>query len=208
MGIQERKERHRGQLRQEILDVTGELFAEGGYENVSMRKIAERIEYSPTTIYLYFKDKDELLEQICEHTFARLLERIRAVIDPLDDPVNALRRGCREYINFGVDHPHHYRMTFVDPYHSSQYHKSKMTTQEFEQSMGGKAFGFLEQAIEQCISAGRFREMNVREAATSWWALLHGITTLLISEKAIPWMEADRLIEHSFEVMMRGMLPE
>ena len=72
MGVKERKARQKKFLRQEILDAASELFVKDGYENVSMRRIADKIEYSPTTIYLYFKDKAELLEQVCQETFARL----------------------------------------------------------------------------------------------------------------------------------------
>ena len=60
MGVKERREREKESLRQDILDVAREMFATEGYESVSMRKIADKIEYSPTTIYLYFKDKNEL----------------------------------------------------------------------------------------------------------------------------------------------------
>jgi AcrR family transcriptional regulator len=62
MGISQRREREQEQLRRKIFDAASELFAQEGYQNVSMRKIAERIEYSPTTIYLYFKDKNELFK--------------------------------------------------------------------------------------------------------------------------------------------------
>ena len=62
MGVQERRAREKKELRQEILDAAREMFVEDGYENVSMRKIAEKIEYSPTTIYLYFRDKADLLD--------------------------------------------------------------------------------------------------------------------------------------------------
>jgi len=69
MGVQERRAREKKELRQEILDAARDLFVREGFENVSMRKIAEKIEYSPTTIYLYFQDKADLLDCICEETF-------------------------------------------------------------------------------------------------------------------------------------------
>ena len=70
MGTTERRARAKQLLRGEILDAARELFIKHGYENVSMRKIAEKIEYSPTTIYLYFHDKSEILHTLCEETFA------------------------------------------------------------------------------------------------------------------------------------------
>jgi AcrR family transcriptional regulator len=204
VGIQQRKKRQREQLRQEILDVAGELFAEGGYDNVSMRKIAERIEYSPTTIYLYFKDKDELLGQICENTFARLLAKIQDATKKHNDPVESLRIGCRAYIDFGISHPHAYRMTFADPYFASA-HNSGMTMEEFKDSMGGRAFMFLERGIQRCIEAGRLRDVNVRETATAWWAMMHGVTMLLITKGKVPWVGAERLIDQSLDLLIQGI---
>jgi len=69
MGSKQRREREKEALRQDILDAARELFVEEGYDNVSMRRVAEKIEYSPTTIYLYFEDKASLLYAICEETF-------------------------------------------------------------------------------------------------------------------------------------------
>ena len=80
MGVKERRARQKKFLRQEILDAASELFGRDGYENVSMRRIADKIEYSPTTIYIYFKDKAELLEQVCKETFGRLVQRLTKII--------------------------------------------------------------------------------------------------------------------------------
>ncbi len=202
MGIAERKERHREQLRQEILEAARELFAEEGYEHVSMRKIADKIEYSPTTIYLYFKDKDDLLQQICEETFGRLIQRIQRAVQSADGPIEGLRAGCRAYIEFGVAFPHHYRMVFLHPAYSE-----REDLEHFENSKGGQAFQLLEQAIQDCISAGALRKTAVRETATSFWAMLHGITMLLLSGKQLMWITKDRLIERSLDLMIDGLRP-
>ena len=57
MGVKERRAREKEQLRRQIIAAARELFVNEGYENVSMRKIADKIEYSPTMIYLYFKTR-------------------------------------------------------------------------------------------------------------------------------------------------------
>ena len=88
MGITERREREREEVRRKILDAARDLFATEGYANVTMRKIAEAIEYSPTTIYGHFEDKDDLVDALCHEDFARLL----AVFDeqtPTADPDRA-----------------------------------------------------------------------------------------------------------------------
>src|SRR2546427_6798677 len=99
MGVMERKAREREELKQQILDAARELFVREGYENVSMRKIAEKIEYSPATIYTYFKDKDEILDCLCEETFLHLHEHKLTVLREVNgDAVEALKKGMETYI--------------------------------------------------------------------------------------------------------------
>lgn len=200
MGAKERRERQKENLRQEILEAAGELFAREGYDSVSMRKIADKIEYSPTTIYLYFRDKADLLKQICDQTFARMIERIERAGATADDPVESLRRGCRAYIEFGVEHPHHYLSTFV-VHHA----EPPLCAERFEESLGARAFQTLVEGIAGAMKAGAFREMDVLEAASSWWAMLHGVTVLLIAERKLPWFETVRFIDQSIELLVRGM---
>ena len=94
MGVQERRAREKKELRQGILDAAREMFVRDGFENVSMRKIAEKIEYSPTTIYLYFQDKADLLDCLCEETFAKLLKKQNILDQTIADPLERLRRGA------------------------------------------------------------------------------------------------------------------
>src|SRR5215510_8685404 len=115
MGVRERRAREKRYLRQEILDAASALFVKEGFENVSMRRIADRIEYSPTTIYLYFKDKAELLESICQETFGKLIQRLTKIMEQPGEPITRLKRGLLEYIHFGLENPHHYRATFMMP---------------------------------------------------------------------------------------------
>src|ERR1043165_1042301 len=96
MGVAERKSRQKENTRQEILDAARDLFVHDGYENVSMRKIAEKVEYAPGTIYLYFKDKAEILDTLCEQTFEKLRARMDAIRRDPGDPVEGLRRGLRD----------------------------------------------------------------------------------------------------------------
>src|SRR5215469_5578607 len=102
MGVQERRAREKKELRQEILDAARDLFVHDGFENVSMRKIADKIEYSPTTIYLYFQDKADLLDCICEETMSRLVRKQTVHEQTITDPLERLRRGLRAYIEFGL----------------------------------------------------------------------------------------------------------
>ena len=115
MSVKQRRQREKENLRQEILDAAREMFAAEGYQSVSMRKIADKIEYSPTTIYLYFKDKNDLLKQICDETFAKLGQKLGSKGKKHKSHLEGLREGLRAYVEFGLKHPKHYEVTFMLP---------------------------------------------------------------------------------------------
>src|ERR1700757_2609359 len=112
MGVRERREREKSETRDKILDAARELFVSEGYEGVSMRKVAEKIEYSPTAIYVHFHDKQELFLELCHADFRRLAESF-AQLAKITDPIERLRRIGRAYIEFGLENPNHYRMMFM-----------------------------------------------------------------------------------------------
>jgi AcrR family transcriptional regulator len=197
MGVAERRERQKKALRQEILAAARELFVKEGYERLSMRKIAEKIEYSPTTIYLYFRDKDELLEQMCEETFALLSKKISKILAADDDPVELLRAGLKAYVEFGLKHPNHYRATFLTPV-------TKEKQYEFDGSQGAQTFGQLVEAVTKCVAAGRFRETDVMTISQSLWMVVHGVTSLLICDSSFPWVDKNCLIDATIDNALRG----
>jgi len=201
MGVKERKERQKRYLRQEILDAASELFVRDGYENVSMRRIAEKIEYSPTTIYLYFKDKTELLEEVCKQTFGGLVKRLTKIMEQPGDPVERLKRGLIAYIEFGLENPHHYRATFMMPIPDSvdkgKYHK--------EDSPGMRAFAFLVKGISECVKAGKLPSMNIELASQTVWAGVHGITSLLITDCTFPWVGREKVIVATVDTLVAGL---
>ncbi len=201
MGTRERREREKEALRQDILDAARELFVSEGYENVSMRKIAEKIEYSPTTIYLYFKDKGDLLYHICEETFAKLVATQEKIVRKYDDPVVALKEGCRAYVNFGLKHPDQYRLTFM----MSLWETPEMDGHPYEGSMGQKAFGFLVQGVTRCVQQKKFRKVDIEATSQAIWMAIHGATSLLITDQEFPWVERHKLIGHLIDTLIIGL---
>jgi AcrR family transcriptional regulator len=203
MGVKERKLRQKQFLRQEILDAASELFVKDGYENVSMRRIAEKIEYSPTTIYLYFADKTELLEQVCQETFARLSQILARIQEQNTDPLERLRRGLQAYIKFGLENPHHYRATFMMPVPEGVDHHHK----ESETDMGMQAFDFLRHAVSDCISSKKLREVDPEVVSQTLWAGIHGLTSLLIIKcDHFPFVATDKLIHSMTDTLISGGL--
>jgi AcrR family transcriptional regulator len=109
----DRRNSRKGALRQEIMNAAAELFAAEGYESVSMRKIAQRIGYTPMSIYLHFEDKADLLDCICEAAFADLYRRHELVDAEIKDPAERLKAGMQTFIDFALQHASYYRATFI-----------------------------------------------------------------------------------------------
>ena len=91
-------------MRKRILKAAMQLFAKGGYESVSMRRIARSIEYSPGTIYLYFKSKNEIMLELCYEGFERLLA-LQKELEEISDIRERLSAAGRYYVNFALENP-------------------------------------------------------------------------------------------------------
>ena len=200
MGIVERRQRQKEHLRREILSAARQMFAEDGFEQVTMRKLAARIEYSPTAIYLHFKDKHAVLEAVCEETFASLAERLGKLAARGLPPREYLREGLRLYVNFGLQHPDDYTLTFT-----MRTGKADADPDGFAASAGNRAFDYLRGALRQCVDAGDLPAVDVNLAAQSLWAAVHGLVSLLVAHEHFPWVARKKLIDHTIDTMIRGL---
>src|SRR2546423_15409701 len=116
MGIKERQERDRETVRRAILDAARELFVTEGYANVSIRKIAERIEYSPAAIYGYFPSKDDIFFELAEEGFHLLGDPGAVGNDSrfADAPVERVRAMFWRLYEFSREQPQYFALIFVD----------------------------------------------------------------------------------------------
>ena len=199
MGIKERKAREKEQLRQQILSAARELFVNEGYDNVSMRKIASKIEYSPTTIYLYFKDKADLLDSVCQETLLNLLNTLEQLKSDISDPVERLKKSGRAYIAFGLKYPQDYKLTFVV---RPQFQEGLRLQ---EGSIGKKVFDYLHEIVSECIRQQIFRQVDIDTTGQVMWSAVHGVTLLLIDFPDFPWTERDKLIDAVIHTTIAGL---
>jgi AcrR family transcriptional regulator len=177
MTIATRKERQKEELRGKILQTAKELFMEVGFDGISIRNIAERIEYSPTTIYLYFKDKDDIFYALHQEGFVLLNSYFRALVH-VADPFERLKATSKAYINFAIENPEFYDLMFIM--------KSPMKTidkEDVKWEEGNRAFGFLGETIKQCIELGYFKGMDPEILAFTTWSMVHGICSLEICNR-------------------------
>ena len=202
MGVTERRERERQAVRQEILDAARALFLEEGYERTSMRKIAEKIEYSPTTIYLYFKDKRELLESICAETFTKFIKTVQAIGQANEDPLQNLGATLRAYIEFGLKNPNDYWVTFM------MADEKKAHIQYFQPDHPGTAaFMYLVGVVAECVRRKRIRNVDPNLTAQVLWSSAHGLTSLLLAKPDFPWAAKNDLIDALCDALIEGLKP-
>ncbi|HZV69230.1 MAG TPA: TetR/AcrR family transcriptional regulator [Saprospiraceae bacterium] len=179
MGIAERKEREREEVKDLILNAAREIFLSEGYENTSIRKIASKIEYSPGMIYLHYKDKNELLLALHDKAFECKMKALFLDVQNIADPLERLKATGRSYLQYGIDNPQDYELMFI----LTCTMDALAIKQEFW-SDGATAIGMLKENVKACIEAGYFRkDLNLDETTLLLWSQVHGITSLYNTER-------------------------
>jgi AcrR family transcriptional regulator len=176
MDAIERKRRHKEDLKKDILSAARDLFTQRGWESTSIRNIAEKIGYSPATIYLYYKDKNEIIFDLHREGF-RLLVQYLDVLSGVTDPFERLKAMGRAYIHFALENQDTYKLMFVmeEP---MQHVESRM---EQDWAEGDKAFDILVHTVADCQKKGYFRQLNTANISFVIWGTMHGLCTLRTS---------------------------
>ena len=194
MTIASRKQREKDDMRALILDAAREIFLEKGYELASIRSIAEKIDYSPGTIYLYFKDKDEIFHLLHEEGFRRMLEKM-SVLEHVADPFERLKAMGRVYMEFAENNKDFYQLMFImqTPFKHEEH--------EDQWKMGHDTLQYLQHVVKLCQDKGHFKGKDPVLFSFTIWACLHGICALFVSDrcKAFPGMDPILLINNSFK---------
>src|SRR6266480_2883164 len=165
-AIRHRQDQEKQELRQTILTTAAELFLEQGYNHFSLRKVAERIGYSPTTIYLYFHNKDDLLFTVVDEGFVRFGQQLAAAAESQEDPWERIIALGRAYITFALQNPVYYQIMFLQ--------RTDFLTQKAvgESQPRIASFQMLQQAVQQAIDAGVLRPGDVESYSDVLWALV------------------------------------
>ncbi|HXX58047.1 MAG TPA: TetR/AcrR family transcriptional regulator [Thermodesulfovibrionales bacterium] len=182
MGIADRKEREKERLRDLILTAAMKLFLKEGYERITLRRIAEEIEYSPATIYLHFRDKDEILYALHEKGFEEFYKRQQTVLS-IKDPLRRLKRHGQVYVEFALENPEYYDLMFI------MRGPAKKIRQREEWHIGRRSYEFLRENVKDCMEAGRLPGGDLDVATFSLWSHVHGIASLIIRERCAMFPE-------------------
>jgi AcrR family transcriptional regulator len=165
----ERKARGDGHLRRgEILAAAEAIFVAEGYEGATIRRIAEEVGVSSTSLYMHFPDKGAILLEICKVTLQHLLESNRAVAALPLDPVTRVRRMLEAYIRFGLENPNAYRLVFIEERDNAE-------------DLGRQCYEVFSQTVGQIAAEGRLRATCPEAATQALWAACHGLISLLVT---------------------------
>jgi AcrR family transcriptional regulator len=197
MGVSERRIRERLDTRQSILATARELFLLKGFEATTIRNIAEKIEYSPSTIYQHFKDKNEIFYTIHSESFAELVRYLNAS-EMHKNPMDQLIALGQIYIQFALENPELYDLMFImeAPIDFLNY------LEDANWIEGKMAFDYLKSVIANCIQQGLIKESDLESLSYLIWSTVHGLVTISIRKRGlkIGLSDPDTIIQRSFAI--------
>lgn len=202
MGIAERKEAEKEALKKKIIDAANEILINEGYENLSIRKIAAKIEYSPGIIYHYFKDKSEILSFIIKREQTKILKIINETPIDKNKPENSIINVLRNYIKFVLDEKETSRAVLMNNLDENL--NIKMLYEGV--SKDKKSISSMCDCIQMGIDNGRFKKVDVELTAQIIWTSTYGLISRLIIEKNVPKEQEKKLIEHHLQFIMNGLI--
>jgi AcrR family transcriptional regulator len=198
MGITERKEREKAEMRRIILDAAHQLFRDKGYEGVNIRNIAESIEYSPATLYLYYKDKNEIYFALQYEAAAAKRDHLLPAMS-IENPWERLIDFGRRYIDFGFKHPDWYDLLFIT--------RAPMEHIENQDcwNLGIATHTFFTETVQACVDQRYFKSTDSETIAYTLWCHAHGLVSLFVRERMRMYPEEKRqeLAQKSFEMIIK-----
>lgn len=201
MGSKERQDRERQAVRESILDAARDLFVSEGYRHVSIRKIAERIEYSPAAIYGYFPGKDDIFFALAEEGFRRLDAKVRdAALADTASPLDQLRGCWWSFYEFSREQPAFFELMFVD--------RSVPTITDQWQGFAvlQELLRHAEAQIQRAIDAGDFpADLNACAAMHVLWGALMGPSVLGLAGRMGPGEDVGALARDVLEASLAGL---
>jgi AcrR family transcriptional regulator len=171
------------------------LAETGNQEAVSVRAVAERVGVTTPSIYLHFKDKDDLLDAVCAEVFEALAVRLAEASARVGSPLERLMAQGRAYVRFALDKPEHYRLAFM----------TSGEPRNVDEVLSDNCFTQLMATVQDCIDAGIFQaEPGAMRLGLDMWSAAHGLASLLIYKPWLPWGEVEEAIERALQVSVVG----
>ena len=207
MGIQERKEREKERRRQQIMVAAKRVFSEKGFNKATMEDIAQEAELSPGTLYLYFKNKEELYASLSLRILQYLLLRVEHVIEEkeagTEEKIKLLMDAMYDVYEFDP-------LIIINMFHLQSSETLKNLSPELLseiKTLSRKSLGSIAKIFKDGVDDGLFIEHHPVALADTFWSLFSGVVLWLTSKKLID-KEKDYLKETltlAFDIFYRGI---
>lgn len=189
-------------LKEDILEVSRRMLMKQGFGKMSMRKIAKQVEVSATSIYLHFKNKDELLLELIDLSIANLTRAINENVKEGDDPVTKLEKMADSFLDFAITYPQEYEIIYmVRPEEMPEYPKEK-----FEQVR--KIYEMLADILREGDRTGMLKVDNPLTSSYTIWAQLHGVASVIISKRLDTRIPTDEFMEQAKDHIIQGFIKQ
>jgi AcrR family transcriptional regulator len=200
MGVSERRQREKENLRRRILDAARKIVVAEGIEGLTIRRVADAVEYAPGTLYLYFENRDAIARDLCLEIFQEMHNAI-APVAKIKDPQKRFRAFLRKYADFALGDPGMYRLAFM----SSQKFSDALLREgliEGEDGAGRKLFALLVKTIAEI----RGKESDSFALAEMVWVAVHGLVSLKSACHIYPVTPVDSLVDKLASTLLAGIL--
>jgi len=200
-----RKAKGDGYLRRaEILRAAERIFVESGYEGATIRKIADAVGVSSTALYMHFRDKDQILLEICTGAMKRLLDGCAEIVAMPVDAVTRTRLMMEGYIRFALENPNAYQLVFMSP----RPYADEPEKQHLAMELGEKCRETCLAPIREIAAEGRLRTGDPRAAHQALWAASHGMIALMITKPSVDWVPAEELTRVLLDGLLFGLIAD
>jgi len=202
-----RKPRGLGHERRgEILAAAKQLFLNEGYQTITTRRLAERVGLSQPGLYVYYKSKEEILDAVCRTTFEGLVQRFRAVTAESKNSPGLMRRLVEAYVEFGLEHPDEYQLTFMAGHSAPKFTRRKNFDRRCEeQGIGVQSFLMFRDQVARMIDAGQLKNGDVTLVTQTIWAAAHGLVALMIARPGYLLPDRHALIDATVDALLSGL---
>jgi AcrR family transcriptional regulator len=199
-----RKAKGDGHLRRaEILEAAERIFLAEGYHGATIRKIADEVGVSSTALYMHFRDKDQILLEICEGAIGHLLTANAEIAARPIDAVARIKLMAENYVRFALTNPNAYQLVFCSPLQAISPEK-----QEETMALGERSFEKFLGVVRELAAAGRLKTGSAESAAQVMWAACHGVVALLITRPSFPWAPPEELNRVMIEGVLYGLVTD
>ncbi len=199
-----RKAKGDGHLRRaEILRAAERIFIAEGYEGATIRKIADEVGVSSTCLYMHFRDKDQILLEICTVAMEKLLAMNSEFAARPVDPVERVRMMLTAYVEFALENPNAYRLIFCASPLATSDQKQQITLE-----LGAQCFERFSGVIREIAAQGRLKTGDPRTVHQAMWSACHGLVSLMITKPNIDWAEPKAITQVMIDGLLFGLIAD